>query len=72
MKRLLLVPSGALLSLALFSGCFSGKNHEDAARQDLVAQLMDTTLRPGDDFFKYATNGWMKSNPMGRMGSKED
>src|ERR1700726_67618 len=39
------------------SGGTTGKNLLDRAN-------MDTTVRPGDDFFEYANGAWLKKNPI--------
>lgn len=31
---------------------------------DILAQNLDTTTRPGDDFFQYANGGWIKKTPI--------
>jgi len=31
---------------------------------DFLVKGIDTTVNPGDDFFKYATGTWMKNNPI--------
>jgi putative endopeptidase len=31
---------------------------------DVVYQNLDTTVKPGDNFFKYANGGWLKKNPI--------
>jgi putative endopeptidase len=33
-------------------------------RADPVYQNLDTSVRPGDNFFKYANGGWLKRNPI--------
>jgi len=35
-----------------------------AARKLLDPANMDTTIRPGDNFYLYANNGWLKKNPI--------
>src|SRR4051812_36210304 len=35
-----------------------------AQDKDVVGVNIDTTVRPGDDFFKYANGGWIKKNPI--------
>lgn len=34
------------------------------AEHDMVYRDLDTTVKPGDDFFKYANGGWLKKNPI--------
>ena len=34
------------------------------AENDAVFKNMDTTVKPGDDFFKYANGAWLKKNPI--------
>lgn len=33
-------------------------------KSDFLTQAIDTTVKPGVDFFKYATGTWMKKNPI--------
>ena len=35
---------------------------KQTARQDILRSNLDTTVKPGDDFFAYANGGWLKSN----------
>ncbi|MDB4922135.1 M13 family metallopeptidase [Mucilaginibacter sp.] len=37
------------------------KNHAD---NDVIFKDLDASVKPGDDFFKYANNGWLKKNPI--------
>ncbi|HAL82959.1 MAG TPA: M13 family peptidase [Mucilaginibacter sp.] len=34
------------------------------AENDMVFKDLDTLVKPGDDFFKYANGGWLKKNPI--------
>ena len=34
------------------------------AVNDIIFKDLDTTVKPGDDFFKYANGGWLKKNPI--------
>lgn len=52
--------SSLFLSFLLIS-CSNQKNEEGP---DFLASNIDTTIRPGDDFFMYANNGWFKNNPI--------
>ena len=57
-----------LLSLACASLCAcnnSGKKEgESAPKQDILASDIDSTVKPGDDFFLYANGGWIKRTPI--------
>jgi putative endopeptidase len=35
-----------------------------AAKPDILAANLDSTVKPGDDFFDYANGGWIKRNPI--------
>ena len=37
------------------------KNYAD---NDIIFKNMDTTVKPGDNFFKYANGAWLKKNPI--------
>ncbi|PJJ53169.1 M13 family metallopeptidase [Hymenobacter chitinivorans] len=52
-----------LLGLAL-TGCNSGNKAGGAGQPDLLQANLDTTVRPGDDFFTYANGGWLKQHPI--------
>jgi putative endopeptidase len=47
--------------LLLFS--VSGFSQEKATG-DFLTQAIDSSINPGDDFFKFATGTWMKNNPI--------
>lgn len=36
----------------------------DTAGPDFLASNIDSTIKPGDDFFLFANNGWFKKNPI--------
>lgn len=56
--------SYAGLSLALlFAACKSSETKE-AAKADILAVNMDSTVNPADDFFEFANGGWIKANPI--------
>ena len=62
MKRRTIYFTGLLAFAALaFSACNHGP---DYAAHDAVFKNMDTTVKPGDDFFKYANGTWLKKNPI--------
>jgi putative endopeptidase len=56
-----------ILILTLLTGC-SGKvkNTTDPVKKypAFDVQNMDTTVKPGDDFFTYANGTWLKNNPI--------
>lgn len=54
------------LLLLSFSLClFSCKNkNQEMNKQDVVANNVDTTIDPTNDFFDFANGGWIKSNPI--------
>ena len=48
-------------------GCSSKvKNTTDSVKQypAFDVQNMDTTIKPGDDFFTYTNGTWLKNNPI--------
>jgi putative endopeptidase len=63
MKKIIIV----ILTLALLHGCTSKVNNTKDTVKKYPAfdiQNMDTTLKPGDDFFTYTNGSWLKSNPI--------
>jgi putative endopeptidase len=58
--------STALLLLSLLPACADqGRDqHQSASEQDILAANLDPSVRPGDDFFRYATGRWMAANPI--------
>jgi len=38
--------------------------HTATVKKDMLQSDLDTTARPGDDFFQYANGGWLKANPI--------
>lgn len=54
-----------LLTAALLGGLAACQNNNtQPPRPDVVASNMDTTVKPGDDFFLYSNGGWIKKNPI--------
>ena len=51
-----------LISISLLTACTN--KQANYAEKDVVIKNMDTTTKPGDDFFKYANGGWLKKNPI--------
>ncbi len=54
---------GILAATALVAAC-NQPDPKNAVKEDVLRAHMDTTIKPGDDFFAYANNGWMKNNPI--------
>ena len=52
------------LILALSVSCSSNKQHPETVYADPLIVNMDSTVKPGDDFFKYACGTWLKQNPI--------
>lgn len=44
--------------------CACNNKAKDYAQNDVIFKDLDTTVKPGDDFFKYANGGWLKKNPI--------
>lgn len=59
MKLQVLLPAALLCSLMACQN-----NDTPAPAPDVVAANMDTTVKPGDDFFLYANGGWIKQHPI--------
>src|ERR1700761_8355295 len=50
------------IGMLLLNSCNDkAKNY---AANDPIYKNIDTTVRPGDDFFKYANGAWLKRNPI--------
>jgi putative endopeptidase len=57
----------SILSLALMMGCTTNvKNSNEAVKKypPFDIRNMDTTVKPGDDFFVYTNGKWLKNNPI--------
>ncbi len=50
----------------IFTSCNnpSEKSLTESTKDDFLWQWIDSTVNPGDDFFRYATGDWMKDNPV--------
>jgi putative endopeptidase len=44
--------------------CSDAEQKTTTVEPDALAAHIDTTIRPGDDFFLYANNTWFKNNPI--------
>lgn len=52
-----------LMGCAILYSCNSG-DKAAVAKPDVLAANLDSTVKPGDDFFDYANGGWIKKNPI--------
>lgn len=53
------------LTLSLSAITFAGySQHNHPHYKGVDKSCMDTTVRPGDDFFKFANGGWLQRNPI--------
>ena len=55
MRKLFLTAAIALTAIGV-----SGQNLSSG----IDLNKLDTSIRPGDDFYRYAAGGWMKSHPI--------
>ena len=63
MKNILI----GILTIALLPGCTgNAKKTTDTVKKypAFDVQNMDTTIKPGDDFFTYTNGRWLKNNPI--------
>jgi putative endopeptidase len=42
----------------------SGSGDKETSAPDFLASNIDSTIKPGDDFFLFANNNWFKNNPI--------
>lgn len=56
------------VAACIFAGSISGFNPSVSAKGESEKPLelsnFDTSIKPGDDFFRYSNGGWMKNNPI--------
>ncbi len=57
-----LVLCGILFSI--LPGCNEINNHRMKANKDVLSENIDSSVKPGNDFFQYACGTWLKSNPI--------
>jgi len=53
---------GIVLNFLL--SCSKTINNGMKANKDILAKNIDSSVNPGDDFFKYACGNWLKNNPI--------
>ena len=44
--------------------CNQEPKKAETAKPDVLAVNIDSTIKPGEDFFQYANGGWIKKNPI--------
>ncbi len=55
--------SGILIFSGIYLSSCQSKSSESTQR-DILKEVVDTTVSPKDDFFKYAVGNWIKKNPI--------
>src|SRR6201996_8933982 len=53
----------SVAGLALLAAC-KNNGAENYATNDPIIKDIDTTVKPGDDFFQYANGKWLKEHPI--------
>ena len=56
--------AAGIIALAIGTGGCGVKGKEKTAEPALSAANMDTTVKAGDDFYKFANGNWLKNNPV--------
>lgn len=66
-KGILKIGSLMLIVCFLISACQNNKKDADSEKElvsGIVADNLDTTANPADDFYQFACGGWMKNHPL--------
>jgi len=53
-----------ILTLMAFAACKSVKTGEDDSYSAIDSSMLDSTVRPGDDFYEYINGKWIAQNPI--------
>ena len=59
-----LMAAAGIIALALGTGGCGSQGNGKKAEPALSAANMDTTVKPGDDFYKFANGNWLKNHPI--------
>ena len=56
----------ALMAASVFNSCTNtpATTETKYTAPDFLALNIDSSIKPGDDFFLFANNGWFKKNPI--------
>ncbi len=54
---------GMIAAASFFSAC-NQQTPKETPKQDMLLADLDTTVKPGEDFFQYANGGWIKNHPI--------
>jgi putative endopeptidase len=63
MKKSILIYAGLIPALGITLPSCQDKT-KDFAAHDVIVKNIDTSVRPGEDFFTYANGAWLKKNPI--------
>ncbi|HEY2720517.1 MAG TPA: hypothetical protein VGI82_02250, partial [Chitinophagaceae bacterium] len=53
-----------LAALLVAASSCNTKVENTSTKRDYLAENLDTTVSPANDFFEYANGGWIKKNPI--------
>lgn len=62
MNKYFIIAFMIIASTLFYSAC--NQKTKNYSENDVIYNDLDTTVKPGTDFFKYANGGWLKKNPI--------